>query len=358
MRILITGGAGFVGSQLAGAFHAQSSQNRITVLDNLRRRGSELNLATFKKLGITFVHGDIRNPDDLRDLDGDFDVLIEASAEPSVLAGVGGSPSYVLATNLTGTLHCLEFARQRVAKTVFLSTSRVYSIDPLRSITLVEGATRWEPGANQTLPGISAKGVAESFPTHLPRSLYGATKLCSEQLLQEYVYAYGVKAVVNRCGVLAGPGQFGKSDQGVFTLWVANHVFKKALRYTGFGGTGKQVRDLLHPLDLFALLNLQLNSEHALAGSIYNVGGGASVSTSLLEFTGHCSEVTGNSVAIASDPATNPVDIPWYVSDASRVQQEFGWAPKRDVRTIVSEIHRWLVDNRRELGPLFGSTGE
>lgn len=353
MRILITGGAGFVGSRLALAFREAYPQSTIVALDNLRRRGAELNLPVFKARNIEFAHGDIRQVSDLEDLSGQFDWLIEASAEPSVLAGLNSSPNYLLGSNLTGTLNCLEFARRRVGGMVFLSTSRVYSIAPLRELALVEETTRFAPAARQQVNGLSARGVTEQFATHLPRSLYGATKLASEMVIQEYVHAYGLKAVINRCGVIAGPGQFGKVDQGVFTLWVAHHFFGQALRYTGFGGQGKQVRDLLHPADLFALIERQLECMDECAGEAFNIGGGLEVSTSLLEMTRHCQEVTGREVAIARDLTTTPVDIPWYISDAQRAAQRFAWQPRRGVREIVSDIFEWLRDDEERLRALW-----
>jgi len=227
MRILITGGAGFVGSNLALSFKKEAPSATVVVLDSLRRRGSELNIAPFRRHGIQFVHGDTRSYSDLEDLPGNFEALIEASAEPSVLAGMDGSPRYAIQTNLSGALNCLEFARRRSAAFVFLSTSRVYSIAPLKDIRLLETPTRFEIGETQDCRGVSVRGISEDFPTHLHRSLYGATKLASELIIQEYVQAYGLKAVINRCGTIAGPGQFGKVDQGVFTLWVACHFFKR-----------------------------------------------------------------------------------------------------------------------------------
>jgi CDP-paratose 2-epimerase len=353
MRILITGGAGFVGSSLAFNFRDHLPSAEIVVLDNLRRRGAERNVSRLRARGIEFVHGDIRSRADLDDLPGSFDVLIEASAEPSVQAGIGGSPDYVLQTNLVGTLNCLEFARRRVDRTVFLSTSRVYSIAPLRAIALEETATRFEIAPGQTVPGVSERGIAEEFPTHLPRSLYGATKLASEMMVQEYVATYGMRAVSNRCGVIAGPGQFGKVDQGVFSLWVIHHWLGKPLAYTGFGGTGKQVRDLLHPDDLFALVTRQLECIEQCAGESFNVGGGRACSTSLAELTAVVREATGSEVPIQGRDETSPVDIPLYLSDTTRAEARFGWRAERGVRDIVRDIYGWLRADEAALRPLF-----
>jgi len=354
MRLLVTGGAGFVGSSLALAFRQADPMSEVVAFDNLKRRGAELNLPSFRKIGIDFIHGDVRTPSDLDDVAGAFDVVIDASAEPSVLAGLSGSPRYVVDTNLAGTVNCLEFARKRGAAVVFLSTSRVYSIAPLRNVVLDELSTRFQIAAIQTLPGVAPEGIREDFATHLPRSLYGASKLASELFVQEYVHTYGMKAVINRCGVIAGPGQFGKVDQGVFTLWVANHVFGKPLKYTGFGGSGKQVRDLLHPLDLYDLVVRELASLDTVSGRVLNVGGGQAVSTSMLELTGLCREETGVEVPVGSDPATNPVDIPLYITDASEARRLLGWVPSRDARTIVQDISTWIRSNREMLTPIFG----
>ena len=353
MKILITGGAGFVGSRLAHLFKQLPQSPNVTVLDNLRRRGSELNLRSFKTAGIEFQHGDIRVLSDLEDLGGNFDLLVDASAEPSVLAGLNGSPNYVLGANLEGTLNCLEFARKRCSALVFLSTSRVYSIEPLKKIELVEAATRLTPAANQKIPGLTSAGISEEFSTATARSLYGATKLASELIVQEYAHTYGLNAVINRCGVIAGRGQFGKVDQGVFTLWVANHFFGKPLKYTGFGGKGFQVRDLLHPDDLFSLIQAQVARANGLKGEVYNVGGGEEISVSLHEMTALCREATGREVSIAQDLTTSSVDIPWYVTDSTRASREFGWKPLINPDAIVKDITGWIRANEAEVKPLF-----
>ena len=353
MKILITGGAGFVGSSIAFAFKHENPSHTVVALDNLKRRGAETNLQLFRQRGIEFVHGDVRSPSDLDDLSGEFDLLIEASAEPSVLAGIGGSPHYVLQTNLVGTLHCLEFARRRVEKLIFLSTSRVYSIGPLKQIKLDEAKSRFQVSGEQTIPGVSSEGISEAFPTNSQRSLYGGTKLASEIMIQEYVSAYGLQAVINRCGVLAGPGQFGKVDQGVFTLWVANHYFKRALQYTGFGGGGKQVRDLLHPLDLFSLIKQQLPAMSQYPGEVFNVGGGTNISTSLLELTAICQEVTGNRVEVMPVSESTSVDIPYYISDYRKVSAAFKWRPERSIADIVRDIANWINANEAHVKFLF-----
>lgn len=353
MRVLITGGAGFVGSSLACKLRAEPSPDDVIAFDNLHRRGAELNLPRFKSLGIQFAHGDVRSATDLDALPGNFDLMIEASAEPSVLAGLQGSPAYVMETNLSGTLNCLEFARKRCHAVLFLSTSRVYSIDPLRRLALREAATRFELEPTQAAPGVTAAGISETFPLHLPRSLYGASKLASEYIVQEYAYAYGLKAVINRCGVIAGPGQFGKVDQGVFTLWVANHYFGLPLRYTGFGGTGKQVRDLLAPDDLYELIRKQLAVVDKWSGDTYNVGGGHSGSVSLQELTVLCQQVTGRNIPIGSDPDSTMVDIPLYISDHRKVSQAFDWRPRTTPEMIVRAIADWIGKNESVLRGIF-----
>jgi CDP-paratose 2-epimerase len=324
--------------------------------DNLKRRGSELNLVEFKRRGIEFVHGDIRSCGDFEDLAGSFDVFIEASAEPSVHAGQTGSPDYLLDTNLFGTRNALDFARRRCGQMIFLSTSRVYSIEPLQQIVMSKGATRFEVGDAQTQPGVSSKGITENFAVDKPRSLYGMTKLASEYLIQEYAFSFGLPALMNRCGVIAGPGQFGKVDQGVFTLWVANHHFGKPLRYTGFGGEGHQVRDLLHPKDLFSLVQKQIEAlaSKKYVGEVFNVGGGpASGSVSMRELTALCEEATGRKVEIGTHPDTARVDIPWYISDNSKVAKTFDWQPHFKAKDIVGDIAEWFRKEEATLAPLF-----
>ena len=198
--ILITGGAGFVGSNLALLLKEQDSNQRIICLDNLKRRGSEFNLDRLKKFGIEFIHGDIRVKEDLFQLPK-IDSIIECSAEPSVLAGIGGSPEYLIQTNLLGTIHCLELARRDHSDILFLSTSRVYPIQTINALNYIETQTRFELTDIQTIQGASNNGLTEKFPLDGTRSLYGTTKLSSELFIQEYIDVYGIRGIINRWSI-------------------------------------------------------------------------------------------------------------------------------------------------------------
>jgi CDP-paratose 2-epimerase len=351
MRILVTGGAGFVGSSLATHLARARAAVEVVALDNLHRRGSELTLARLAAAGVTFVHGDIRLREDI-DAAGAFDLMIECSAEPSVHAGYQGDPSYLLGANLAGTMNCLEAVRRAGAGLLFLSTSRVYPIAAMRALPLVEGPTRLviRDGARGT--GWSGEGISVDFPLSGYRSLYGATKLASELLIEEYRHMYGMPAIVNRCGVVAGPWQMGKVDQGFVSLWAARHLWGARLSYTGFGGTGLQVRDVLHVDDLCDLVERQIDHLSAWSGNLWNIGGGARGSVSLKELTAMCEARSGRQIAFAVVPETAPADIPYYVSDNAQVTAQCGWAPQRSVETLLDDVFAWLRAEEAPLRPL------
>ena len=348
--ILITGGAGFVGSNLALAFKQKYPALKITALDNLKRRGSELNINRLKEQGIAFVHADIRNAEDLH-FARDIELMIECSAEPSVLAGFGDNPSYIINTNLAGTVNCLELCRKHKADIVFLSTSRVYPYNSINNLKIEETDTRfvWKKKQSDDLRGWSADGIGDDFDLNGPKTLYGATKLASEFLIQEYIANYGIKGVINRCGVIAGPWQFGKVDQGVFTLWMLAHYFKKPLKYIGFGGEGKQVRDLLHINDIFSLIDSQIPQLAKINGKVYNIGGGKKISLSLFEATKLCREITANRIKISSEVNNRQGDIVIYLTDSSKASRELRWHPQESPQDILADIFRWIRTNEKSL---------
>jgi CDP-paratose 2-epimerase len=354
-RLMITGGAGFVGSSLAVAFRRDHPDWNVVAFDNLKRRGSELSVERLRAFGVDFHHGDVRSAEDLEAV-GPVDLLIECSAEASAHAGYRESPHYLLATNLGGTANCLEYLRRHGGDLLFLSTSRVYPIGPLRELPFERRDDRFDLSPRARGDGWTAEaGISEAFPLAGSRSLYGATKLASELLIEEYRSMYGLRAVVNRCGVLAGPWQMGKVDQGFVVLWMARHIYGGALAYMGFGGTGLQVRDVLHVDDLYDLLVHQLRNLERHSGAIYNVSGGMSTSVSLCELTECCRRLTKQRLKIGSIAETRPADIPYYVGDSRFVMAATGWQPRRALSDILQQIHQWLVENRTQLEPILRS---
>jgi CDP-paratose 2-epimerase len=340
MRVLITGGAGFVGSNLGCALSLRHPDWEIVAFDSLRRRGSELTLARLREAGVAFIHGDVRQPGDLAET-GSFDVLVECSAEPSALAGVGRGRDYVVHTNLLGAYHCFEAAARHGAQVVFLSTSRVYPVAALESLALSETETRVELLDEQPLAGASPAGIAENFPLAGPRTLYGASKLAAEQLLAEYDFPW----VIDRCGVIAGPWQMGKVDQGVFTHWALSFRFGRPLRYVGWNGDGKQVRDLLHVDDLAELIDEQIENPEAWRTATVNVGGGRPCSLSLRETTALCAELSGREVPVQASAEVRPGDVRIYLSDCSALFARSAWRPQRNQRNILADIFAWIDDH-------------
>ena len=348
--ILITGGAGFVGSNLGLALRSFFPSSRIIALDNLKRRGSELNLLRLRAAEIEFVHGDVRNPEDLQF--PEVELILECSAEPSALAGQDGSTDYLIHTNLLGTYHCLELARRNQASMIFLSTSRVYPFKTIQSLSYQETESRFELASKQPTRGVSKAGISENFSLEGTRTLYGATKLASELLITEYVENFQLQVVINRCGVLTGPWQMGKIDQGVTVLWMARHFFGGELSYLGYGGAGKQVRDLLHIADLGELLRIQIENLAQYSGKVYNVGGGAEISVSLQELTLLCEEISSNTILIHSESEDRPGDVPWFITDSSRIQSETGWKPCYTRKKILVDIYQWIEQNADSLRPI------
>lgn len=349
-RVFITGGAGFVGSTLALGLKQLHPDWEVIAFDNLRRRGSELNLPRLKAAGVVFEHGDVRNAEDFPIYEA-LDAVIDASADPSVLSGINSPVTPLIQANLMGTANCLEFSVRSKAAFIFLSTSRIYPIAALEKAAWKETDTRFEWLDEQSLRGISSEGVSEEFPLEGSRSFYGATKLASELLITEYNEIKGLPTIINRCGVLSGPWQMGKVDQGVLVLWLARHYFKGKLSYIGYGGTGKQTRDVMHAADLLDLIDFQLANLQLFNGKTLNVGGGKEHSFSLLELTELCREVTGNSIAIDQVPENRAADVRIYLSNCNQLKSLTGnhWAPKRNVKTLVAETFEWLKANEHQL---------
>lgn len=344
MRILISGVCGFVGSTLARALAESGGGHTLFGFDNFIRPGSETNRAELKRRGVKLFHGDLRAASDLETLPP-VDWVIDAAANPSVLAGVDGRTSsrQLVEHNLAGTVNMLEFCKQHRAGFILLSTSRVYAIAPLAALPVepVHGAFALSSRSASPVPaGVSAAGVDETFSTTAPISLYGATKLASEALALEYGETFGLPGVfINRCGVLAGAGQFGRADQGIFAYWINSWLRQRPLKYIGFGGHGYQVRDCLHPRDLLPALMQQFAAPRlAPADRVANFSGGAKSAMSLKQLSEWCAANLGVEHAVGVDATPRPFDIPWLVLDSSKAARLWNWRPATPTTTILAEI--------------------
>ena len=265
------------------------------------------------------MHGDVRVLDDLL-------AAGEARRAGRVLGGALGAGRRSTAAPITssrrtslGAYNCLELARRaRRPGRVPLDQPRLSGRGARARSRYEETDTRFELARRAAAcRAHRAAGIAEDFPLDGARTLYGATKLAAELLIEEYRAAYGLRAVIDRCGVIAGPWQMGKVDQGVFTYWMLAHHFGRPLRYIGFGGSGKQVRDLLHVDDLLELLDEQLADPARWDGVTVNVGGGASVQPLAARDDRAVREITGNEVDDRPSTETRPGDVPIYISDCA-----------------------------------------
>lgn len=339
MKLLITGICGFVGFRIASHWREHRPDVEILGMDNLLRSGSERNRKHLREMGIRFVHGDIRNASDFEPLPS-VDWVIDCAANPSVLAGMDGKSStrQLMEHNLGGTVELLEFCKRTGAGFILLSTSRVYSVSALATLPMRIKGERFElEEESVATPGVGLRGISESFSTEPPLSLYGTSKRAAELLALEYGQAFGFPVWINRCGVMAGPGQFGKIDQGIISYWIHAHHARKPLKYIGFGGSGYQVRDFFDPLDLVPLLIRQIDSPDRQVSRVINLGGGNKISLSLAELTAWCNERFGKHAVLGSDEI-RAFDIPWVVMDASEARTAWQWEPKMGRDHILESI--------------------
>jgi CDP-paratose 2-epimerase len=338
MKVLITGICGFVGSSLTRALQSRLSDVKVWGMDNFVRPGSETNRLDLRRRGVGLFHGDVRCASDFDQLP-DVDWVIDAAANPSVLIGADGRTSSRQAVehNLFGTVNILEYCKARKAGLILLSTSRVYSIPQMQAIPLKESADSFLFDESKPCPpGVSALGMTEDFSTSAPVSLYGSTKLASEAMALEYGYTYNLPVWINRCGVLAGAGQFGTAEQGIFSYWLHAHARRLPLGFFGFGGRGLQVRDALHPHDLATVLIRQLTGS-AKPGQILHLAGGSGNAMSLAQLTEWCNQRFGPH-PVTSYSTNRPFDVPWVVMDSTRAHQLFDWQLEMPLPRILDEI--------------------
>ena len=336
MKILITGGCGFIGTNLS--LHLKKKGFKVNTIDNLIRNGSKYNSKILKKNNIKNYYLDITDNKRLKKLPK-FDLIIDCCAEASVEVSKN-EIDRVFNTNLIGTFNILKKAKKDKSKVIFLSSSRVYSIKDLNKII----------NKKLILNRIKIKNkIDENFNTSKPKSIYGFTKLASEMLIEEFGYAFKLKYLINRIGVVSGPLQFGKQDQGFVSLWIWRHLIKQKINYIGFGGKGHQIRDVLHIKDLCNLIYLQITKMNKIFNKVFNVGGGRKSYVSLKNLTKICQNITKKKINISSKSYTSIYDIPYYISNNSKVQKTYKWKPKYTIIDIVKDTYLWLDKNKKIL---------
>ena len=328
MKILITGGCGFVGSNLAIYFKKNRIGAQINSVDNISRKGSILNFHRLKKNKIKNYKIDISDNKKIQKLPR-YDLIIDCCAEASVETSRKDLDK-VFYTNLVGTFNILKKCIKDKSNLIFLSSSRVYSIKKLHELK-------------------KKKLINERFDTLEPKSIYGFCKFSSEQLIREFSFLYKIKYIINRFGVISGPWQFGKLDQGFVSLWVWRHINKKKLSYIGFEGTGSQVRDVIHIEDVCRLIALQVKKIKNIFNLTLNVGGGKKNAISLRALTKICQKITSNKIKITAKKNTSEYDIPYYVSNNSRVKKIYKWNNRIKILNIIKDMYKWMIVNKRIL---------
>ena len=328
-----------MGNCLSHALLDDDATIELLGIDNFSRSGSHVNIEPLRGRGVKLLHGDVRCSSDLEFIT-DLDWIIDAAANPSVLAGVDGvtSSRQVVENNLYGTINLLELAKRSRAGFILMSTSRVYSLKQLAGLPMIIERAAFQLNPSVPLPiGVSVEGVTEQFSTHPPLSLYGCTKIASEVLALEYEQAFEIPTWINRCGVLAGAGQFGRPDQGIFAYWINAYLRRAKLRYIGFGGSGHQTRDCLHPRDLVPLLRQQMSYSGNDKPRIMNLGGGASNSMSLAQLSEWCAQRFGAHV-VEHDGDGRQFDVPWLILDSRLAHDTWSWRPVTTIKSILEEI--------------------
>ena len=331
MKILITGGCGFVGSNIAVYLKKRLKMSKIYSLDSLMRKGSTLNKKRLSLNGIRNFKIDITNYSKISRLQK-FDLVIDCCAEPAIEASKK-DPDRVFKTNLLGTFNVLKKCIKDKSNLIFLSSSRVYSIEHLRNLVKKKNIKK---------PINISKKVNENFDTNSASSLYGFTKVASEKLIKEFFFKTNLKYIINRFGVIAGPWQFGKQDQGFIPLWVAKHFLKKKLNYIGFGGHGHQVRDVIHIDDVCEIILIQIKKIKKHHNLTFNIGGDIKNSVSLKSLTKKCERLTQNKIKIGRTAKTSIYDIPYFITDNKKITKFYKWRPKKNIDQILNDILNWL----------------
>jgi len=344
-NILITGGCGFVGGNLAIRF-ANLGYN-VICFDNLARRGSESNLRRFKDYkNIEFIHGDIRNQEDFNHIKLKPHVVLECAAQTSAIDGYA-NPVYDLTNNTYGLINVLEYCRKIDAGLVFWTSNKSYSGDLCNSVPHIEHSTRleWDVNSDFKLKGWSPKGFSEELDLNGGQhSIYGVSKLAGDLICQEWADTYDIPVIINRFSCIYGPNQFGKAEQGWIVWFMIAKLLGKPLTFFGFDG--KQVRDCLYSEDMCDLIQKQVEMIGSHRGSFYNVGGGMKHTTSILELSNRLDEMLNIKSYVDISSEQRRADQKIYISDITKVSTDFDWTPKKNLVTGLIDTLAWVKTNK------------
>jgi CDP-paratose 2-epimerase len=342
-KLLITGGAGFIGVNAALRFLGKGWD--VTIFDNFSRRGTDINEATLKSGSFpgkaVIVRGDVRtDTNQLGALAEEHDAVLHLAAQVAVTTSVT-NPREDFESNALGTFNVLEAVRlsKRRPAVLYTSTNKVYG--GLENLAVKEEERRY---AFVDQP----QGVDE-FQLLDFHSPYGCSKGTADQYVRDYARLYDMKTVVFRQSCIYGPHQMGIEDQG----WVAWFLIAALLgKPVTIYGNGKQVRDLLYVDDLVSCYEAAIDKIDVCAGRIYNLGGGASNTLSLLEFFNILKKEFGTDVPL-SYAKTRPGDQPIFISDNGKALRELGWKPTTEVHAGLRQLHDWLKANMDRLKTLY-----
>ncbi|MDI6784203.1 MAG: SDR family NAD(P)-dependent oxidoreductase [bacterium] len=333
-KILVTGGAGFVGSNLVNRLVEQG--NEVTIFDNLSRKGTEKNVAWLQeKFGtkVQVIQGDVRNFSQVNDAVKGKEVIFHLAAQVAVTTSVA-NPREDFEINALGTLNVLEAARLNGSNPiiVFTSTNKVYG--GLEDIVVIEQPKRY---SFKDYPS----GISESrgLDFHSP---YGCSKGAADQYIRDYSRIFGLRTVVFRMSCIYGPRQFGNEDQGWVAHFIISAVFDRPITIYG---DGKQVRDILYVDDLVNAFQLAVDKIETTAGQIYNLGGGKNNTVSAwLEFREYLTELLVREIPVRFS-AWRPGDQKVYISDIRKAGYDLGWHPQIKVKEGIERLYQWVIQN-------------
>ena len=333
--ILITGGCGFVGTNLAIYLQKKLKNFSIYSVDNLKKKYSKFNLDILKKKKIKNFKIDISSSRFLK-LKKKFDFIIDCSADPAVENSKKNTQS-VFNNNLKTTLNILEKTRKDKSNIIFISSSRVYPIK--------ESYKKFRSKFSSTFD--------ENTNTNGVKSIYGFTKYASELLIKEYSYIFNIKFIINRFGIITGPLQFGKVEQGLVSLWLWKHLNNLKLNYIGYGGKGSQIRDILYIDDFSLLIKKQILGFEKNNNKLFCIGGGKKNSLTLRQLTEKCQEITTNYLKIGFYKKTSKYDIPIFISSNKQIKKNYNWLPTTNIDEILKYNLSWMKKNYKRIKRFF-----